>query len=231
MLIESVRKDYYRHRIRRLKGDPARLLLGEREMLTLLAILGWKDCPQAFSNKMIVDLGCGDQYIKTAIERRKGIYLGLDIDDCNFEIDSIPLASASADIVVCLALIEHLYDPSLFLSECLRILKPGGYLWLSTPDIQACGAKFWNDPTHVHPYTRQSLRTLLLQHGFKDSVVCPNFRCMPKSFYQSTGITFFLARHVMLLSGASKFPIPGILKGRCTGMFGIARKPITEECI
>ena len=93
-----------------------------------------------------------------------------------------------------------------------------------TPDIEACGAKFWNDPTHVHPYTRASFRMLLEMNGFKDVLVTPNYRCKPSSYYANSGFNFFRARYLMPFSGVSRLPVPTFLKGGCTGLFALGRK-------
>ncbi len=44
------------------------------------------------------------------------------------------LASQSMDVVVSFETIEHLADPGAFLSECARVLRPGGLLICSTPN-------------------------------------------------------------------------------------------------
>ena len=224
MRIQNGRQNYFQYRLRQLATNNSRELLGEREIITLVTNLGLEDGFEVFSEKTIVDLGCGDQYIKSSIQSRGGHYIGLDIDDCDFENESISLSDDSVDFAISLALIEHLYDPSNFLSECQRILKPGGTLWLSTPDIQACGTLFWNDPTHVHPYTRVSLRSLLKQQGFESILVCPNYRCMKKSDYQDSDFSFFCARHLKFLPGTSELPFPSLFKGKSTGLFGFAKK-------
>ncbi len=47
---------------------------------------------------------------------------------------NLPYSDASADVVACVELIEHLTDPDKCLSEIQRILKPGGILVLTTPN-------------------------------------------------------------------------------------------------
>ena len=44
------------------------------------------------------------------------------------------LASQSVDVVVSFETIEHLDDPRAFLSECERVMRPGGLLICSTPN-------------------------------------------------------------------------------------------------
>ena len=215
--------NYLDYRNQRLASHSERNVLGEREVQTLLTILHSYHDNITFKDKMILDLGCGDQYVRQSFEYRGANYLGLDINICNFETDHFPLKDNTCDIAFSLALLEHLHDPGLFLSEIRRVLKPNGLVFLSTPDIKACKTSFWNDPTHIHPYTRVSLRTLLAMNGFLDVLVTPNYRCKPLSFYRDTNLNFFRARHLMPFLGTTRVPVPEFLKGHCTGLFAMAR--------
>jgi glycosyltransferase involved in cell wall biosynthesis/SAM-dependent methyltransferase len=59
-----------------------------------------------------------------------------DIDHFDAESDIFPYADASFDTVLCCELIEHLpADPMHMMSEINRILKPGGHLVLTTPNL------------------------------------------------------------------------------------------------
>ncbi|MFH8367575.1 class I SAM-dependent methyltransferase [Streptomyces sp. NPDC018031] len=49
----------------------------------------------------------------------------------------LPFASGSADAVVFSEVIEHLVDPDAALDELRRVLRPGGHLLLSTPNLAA----------------------------------------------------------------------------------------------
>jgi SAM-dependent methyltransferase len=218
---------YFNHRNQALSGLSSREMLGEREVLTLLTMLEANNATcDSLNGKLVADLGCGDQYIRKPVERRGGSYMGIDIDECNLETDGFPIGDSTCDIVICLALIEHLFDPGHFLTEVKRVLKPGGHLWMSTPDIEACGAKFWNDPTHVHPYTRLSLCTVLRMNGYTEVLVTPNYRCKPVMYYKNTNFSFFRARYLMPFKATTRWPLPEFLKGQCTGLFSLARKPL-----
>ncbi len=59
-----------------------------------------------------------------------------DIDHFDAENDRFPYEDASFSTVLCCELIEHLFkDPMHLMSEVNRILKPGGHLVLTTPNI------------------------------------------------------------------------------------------------
>jgi SAM-dependent methyltransferase len=47
---------------------------------------------------------------------------------------ALPLTTASVDAVVSLQVLEHLWDQPRFVAECARVLRPGGWLALSTPN-------------------------------------------------------------------------------------------------
>ncbi|MFJ8663658.1 class I SAM-dependent methyltransferase [Streptomyces sp. NPDC093795] len=49
----------------------------------------------------------------------------------------LPFASGSADAVLFSEVVEHLVDPDSALDELRRVLRPGGHLMLSTPNLAA----------------------------------------------------------------------------------------------
>jgi len=70
------------------------------------------------------------------IRSESGDIFECDIDHFDAERDCFPYADASFDTVLCCELIEHLFgDPMHMMSEINRILKPGGYLLLTTPNL------------------------------------------------------------------------------------------------
>jgi SAM-dependent methyltransferase len=74
--------------------------------------------------------------------------------------------------IFCSHVIEHMgYDDALsFLALCHRALRAGGILLLVTPnpeDLTIMSDIFWLDPTHVRPYPRLLLESMLDANGFK----------------------------------------------------------------
>lgn len=71
-----------------------------------------------------------------SIQAESGETFECDIDHFDAERDTFPYEDASFDTVLCCELIEHLFaDPMHMMSEINRILKPGGHLLLTTPNL------------------------------------------------------------------------------------------------
>lgn len=68
------------------------------------------------------------------IVHRVPINLNIQIIQSNL-FRGIPIADQSTDLITAGELIEHMTDESWFLQECWRILKPGGWLVLTTPNL------------------------------------------------------------------------------------------------
>ena len=74
--------------------------------------------------------------------------------------------------IFCSHVIEHMdYEAArALLSLCYRALRPRGVLVLLTPnpeDITIISEVFWLDPTHVRPYPRLLLESMLHASGFE----------------------------------------------------------------
>lgn len=96
--------------------------------------------------------------------------LGFRTLRCDIEREPLALEGESVDAVMMMHLIEHLADPTHALSECFRVLRPGGSLFVVTPDWRKQLKEFYRDPTHVHPYDKQAMARLLRGHGFEASL-------------------------------------------------------------
>ena len=92
----------------------------------------------------------------------------VEIKYCDLEKSAFPFADETFDVVFSKSVIEHLSDPELFISESLRVLKPGGRIITMVPDWISCMKIYFDDHTHRQPYTVVSLRELLKMKGFQE---------------------------------------------------------------
>ncbi len=58
-------------------------------------------------------------------------------DGCAFADmnEPLPFEDAAFDVVMSQEGVEHLENVPLFFRECARVLKPGGHLWITTPNV------------------------------------------------------------------------------------------------
>lgn len=218
----TLKKNYLYNNNLYLKKNYDRKLMAKREFATFSYLLKVFFNFEFKKRAKIIDLGSGDQFLREEFEKREIEYYFLDIEDIDFEKDKFNFNNESFDFVISLAVLEHLNDPDNFLNECRRILKTDSFLFLSTPNWKYCYHNFFDDVTHMRPYTPKSLNDLLTIKKFKEIVVTPSLRCKSKWWYQGK-YKFFRANYLLPFRGYSKF-IPNFLSGKSTGMFAIAKK-------
>jgi len=85
--------------------------------------------------------------------------------------------------------------------EFHRVLKDGGELVVITPHISTMKQKFWDDPTHIRPYTMQSIRSLGDKTKFRVRVQVTSLRYLrglPFLFYKlnQLGLWYTLSKHL-----------------------------------
>ncbi len=102
----------------------------------------------------------------------------LDISLIDSDEQRLPFDDNSFDIVYSKSFIEHLRNPLDFIYEAYRVLKPGGMLITLTPDWEVQYRKFYDDYTHVSPFTSISLSEIQEAAGFQNINVS-KFRQLP----------------------------------------------------
>lgn len=139
----------------------------------------------------ILDLGCGDGVITKRIHDKffEELIIGMDVDALRIkrakifcqgvyfmqgDIDFLPFKDYYFDIVLSHHVIEHIADEALFLSECRRILVPGGTLILGIPHeggiigriLRRMHKKLYAEGEHINFYTIAGMRNRLIEQGF-----------------------------------------------------------------
>ncbi|MGD2087767.1 MAG: class I SAM-dependent methyltransferase [Candidatus Aminicenantes bacterium] len=112
----------------------------------------------------MVDLGCGSGALSSLFTK-----LGWEVVSCDHDdlfnnglqkIDFVktdlnedfPFESEFCNLVVAKQVIEHLNNPTHFLSEIARILRPGGIVFLSTPNISSLASRYTVIRSGYHTY-------------------------------------------------------------------------------
>ena len=216
----TFKQDYLLSKITNWKNHD-RNSMAEREFRTITYLLKVFYGFELKKGSNILDLGSGDKFLMNEFKKRGISYFSLDIKDLDFEKDKFSFESNKFDLVISLAVLEHLKNPDLFLEESRRVLKNESYLFLSTPNWKYSKDIFYDDVTHVKPYSPESLNEILCIKNFKDVKIMPNLRCKSKWWYEGR-FKFFKANYLVPFTNNIKF-IPKFLKGKSRGMFAIAR--------
>lgn len=141
------------------------------QMKKIIRILNPKDTDS------ILDLGCGvGDYTKAFSEYTKNV-IGVDLSvseaekkyaGINFQAHDLnmplPFPNDSFDMLVSINLIEHLQDEKGFLNECMRVLKPGGKIAITTANLDFILHDYFYDKTHIHEWTLNQFRTIMEQY-------------------------------------------------------------------
>ncbi|HRI05678.1 MAG TPA: class I SAM-dependent methyltransferase [Candidatus Dojkabacteria bacterium] len=175
------------------------------------------------SNKIkILDIGCGDgRLLEKLISKRIEVY-GIDISPtsvrkakekgvkaivANLE-EALPYESKMFDIIYSGETLEHLFNTNLHMLEINRILKPGGKLVLTTPNLNGFDDRIkfllgfpvrHINPLceihrfHIRPFNFRMLKQLMTSSGLKVLDLKSN-RIRFASFKKNRLESYFLAK-------------------------------------
>lgn len=101
---------------------------------------------------VVLDMGCGNGAFLSLFRNRGWRLYGTDLSPRSIEaarqtypdikfvladahscVSALQGVMGEADVIISTEVIEHLYDPPAFLSQCYELLRPDGLLVLSTP--------------------------------------------------------------------------------------------------
>lgn len=114
--------------------------------------LAWIEKQAGMSGKNVIDVGCGGGILAESMAARGAEVTGIDMAPSPLQVAKLHLkesgqqvdyqqstaehmASEHAgqfDIVTCMEMLEHVPDPASVVEACMRLAKPGGWVFLST---------------------------------------------------------------------------------------------------
>lgn len=135
-----------------------RCLSLERHRLLWLYLTRETDLLRTFPRTLhIAPEVCIMRHLRPHFAAHPGQYVTADLEsplaDLHFDVQRIPLADASFDVVICNHLLEHVADDRRALGELHRILRPGGWGILLSP-VELDRETTFEDDTVTDPAER-----------------------------------------------------------------------------
>jgi SAM-dependent methyltransferase len=155
-------REYLRQRLEPRPGDPHYIVLSD--LLIAIRTL----IPSRVSR--ILDYGSGGSPYLPLFENCVYHRADLTGHGLDFEYGSdarLPLSAGGYDCVLSTQVLEHVENPTAYLSECHRVLKSGGYLLLTTHGMfedHACPYDYWR-------WTGFGLQKIVEEAGLKVQVL------------------------------------------------------------
>jgi 2-polyprenyl-3-methyl-5-hydroxy-6-metoxy-1,4-benzoquinol methylase len=134
----------------------------------------------------LLDVGCANGEFLLQMQALGWDVEGLDVDEASLEqaraaglrVHAGTLASASLpaqgfDAITMSHVLEHVPDPHETLRAAHGLLRPGGVLWIATPNAWSLTRRrygrdwlSWDPPRHLAVYTTETVRSMLREAGF-----------------------------------------------------------------
>jgi SAM-dependent methyltransferase len=113
----------------------------------------------------ILDIGCGIKPFQRFLGGSE--YIGIEVKADKkpgvcASAEYLPFHDKSFDTVLCTEVLEHVPEPTQVLSECYRVMKPGGALYITVPMT-------WYlhyEPHDYYRFTKYGIRYLCEKAGF-----------------------------------------------------------------
>jgi len=149
----------------------------------------------------------------------------LNISVFDIESGKMPFPDDYFDVIYSKSFLEHIRIPVNFLNEAYRVLKPGGIIISLVPDWETQYQKFYDDHTHVSPFTSVSLHDIQLATGFKE-VKVSKLRQLP-IVWKYPVLNYFC--NILALFVPVRAKMPFLRWSRELMLVGKATKPVVKN--
>ncbi len=184
----------------------------------------WKDlsAERPAAAGTMLDVGCGAQPYRSLLNTDVR-YIAIDTSDARerfgyevpdtiyFSGDRWPVEDRSVDLVLCSEVLEHILDPSIFLAETYRCLRPGGRVLITVP----FAARWHFIPYDYWRYTPSGLNHLLTKSGFGQVSIYARGNPLTVACYKGMSVL------LPLLFPRDKHPVSSV----ALGMVGLLALP------
>jgi 2-polyprenyl-6-hydroxyphenyl methylase / 3-demethylubiquinone-9 3-methyltransferase len=101
--------------------------------------LEWIQSCMPLAGKRVLDVGCGGGILSDAMARKGADVVGIDLATKALRVAQLHALEALAqaepgsfDAVTCMEMLEHVPDPASVVRACSRLVRPGGWVFIST---------------------------------------------------------------------------------------------------
>lgn len=128
------------------------------------------------ADRWILEIGCGERLCERYFGPRGFHYVGTDVDRRGVgphilaDAHNLPIADASFDLYLSLAVYEHLLSPHLAACEAFRVLKPGGVFFGSAAFVYG-----FHDRASFHHMSHGGLLAVMRSAGFQVERIWPDW--------------------------------------------------------
>ncbi len=129
----------------------------------------------------VLEVGCGSGWtisyrhenIRYIAVDRGSVYRdelearGVEFHETDVATNPLPIEKGTVDLILLNHLIEHIPDGDYLVRQFREALRPGGIVYIRTPNVLRVKWHFWDDYTHVKPFTPRSLDHFMRTAGFE----------------------------------------------------------------
>lgn len=150
--------------------------------------IGFRYLPKPTTGQRLLDIGCGNGDFLINAQEAGWSVLGLEPDSIAVAtalnrgldvrlgtINTLKNESSCFDVITLSHVIEHCHEPRLLMNDINRLLKPGGIVFIDTPNLEGDGSTLfgrnWRGieaPRHLVLFNKDSLIKLLSEFGFEN---------------------------------------------------------------
>ncbi|MBI4977884.1 MAG: class I SAM-dependent methyltransferase [Spirochaetes bacterium] len=152
-----------------------------------LADIRFDEISRKFIRRRVLDIGCATGLLLNHLKEQGWDSYGVEIchASAQYAIDTFDLKVYESkledvrfpggffDVVHLSHLVEHVMHPKSLIDEIYHVLMPGGYMILTTPNIDGIAAKLYGDDwrcvmdQHLYLFSKRTMKRLVEDAGFK----------------------------------------------------------------